>query len=73
MDVALVWDAAELIISTRGNDNSNHTIVIAGGDKDFLRVHAEGIKAGYNVEFYCWEQSTCKEILKLPGFLDSSP
>ena len=73
VDTALVWDAAELIIKTRHQVNDNNTIAIAGGDRDFLKIYSEGKKAGYNVEFYCWEHSTSSEIKKLPTYHNLTP
>lgn len=73
VDTALVWDAAELIIKTRNQVNHNKTIVIAGGDRDFLKIYTEGKKAGYKVEFYCWEHSTSYEIKKLPTYYNLTP
>lgn len=73
VDTELVWDVAQLVFSTQYRDNSKHIIAIAGGDKDFLALYEKGKRAGYNVEFYCWEHSTASEIRKLPTFHNLTP
>jgi len=73
VDTALVWDVARLVLLTQYNDNSNHVIAIAGGDKDFLKLYQEGASCGYKVEFYCWEHSAASEIKRLPTFHNLTP
>jgi hypothetical protein len=74
VDTALVWDVADLIFRTKyKGDNKKHVIAIAGGDRDFLKLYHEGIKFGYQVEFYCWEHSAAGEIKRLPTFHNLTP
>lgn len=66
VDSALIWDVAELIHLEEKKEGD--IIAIAGGDKDFLSIDNKGRKKGYNVEYYCWYRSACKEIKQLENF-----
>jgi uncharacterized LabA/DUF88 family protein len=66
VDSALIWDAAELILTEAKKEGD--IIAIAGGDKDFLKINTKGQEKGYEVEYYCWYHSACHEIKHLENF-----
>ncbi len=66
VDSALIWDAAELILTEVRKEGD--IIAIAGGDKDFLKINKKGQEKGYIVEYYCWNHSANEEIRYLENF-----